>query len=948
MDSSLSKYKNCRKWVLDKKKDHYSWDDIKLCCVESENAESEFAKLKVPGMIVPMDMTYAEWLSFVEDIQSEYIEYSEENVNGIYASTSEIEYSVPVGSHDAWPQYEKLLKGELDGKRRMTDISIRNICDNSHWILNRIRKETRNLSPQKGLVMGSVQSGKTANMIGLVTMAAHYDWNFIIILSGSIENLRVQTRNRFVKDLQRCQDADWHFLESSSNEDFLNDISLGKQISTDEVSLNFSQPNTIDRSPYHETYIMICLKQASRLRKLIHWLHHDPHIASRLRIMIIDDEADQASINTAKMTDDEIKNRTTINQLIINLANGLDEDGIKLDFQALNYLAYTATPYANVLNEAYRESLYPKDFVTCLPENNSYFGSKVIWGSKRDEKYPGLDIVRKIEKSACDTIKEIGKGQHIAFPDVFLDAVAWFFCCVAAMRCKGWNKPISMLIHTASGNKAHFCIYEDLKKWINDNRSNGIILERCKSIYEKETNKFNYSKFVEGFSEYEHINTMDRSYPRFEDILTELENILTVEPKSIEIESGGELKYCEDGIHLCVDNCRARKYADNEETQLRIIYPDDDKLSAMKKAPAFIVIGGNTLSRGLTIEGLVSTFFSRSTNQADTLMQMARWYGYRKNYELFPRIWMSSDSIEKYKVLAQVEEKLRKTIGDYKKMGKNPGKVYPPVMSTSAISRFLLTSKNKSQNMVPYNMDFSGDSYELTEFPNELADLKSNLLLTEDFLRKLEKPVASMIYPDRSYIWRSVASIDIISFLRHIKMVTPSNFEKEMGDFFSWMEQENEKGNYLYWNVAVCGSSIHKGEKWTITGTDHQFGKVERTKLNRISSYIDIGSMRSGRDGICDIEINEETDMSLIDQGKKGTDIEVIRGKLGYSDVPLLLIYCIDKNGGKNTENKSQLNTDIDLIGYSVILGGDSSNTDHINSVVVSVPGEENDDEVEE
>lgn len=945
MDSSLSKYKNCRKWILDKKADRYSWDDIKLCCVGSEQAESEFGKLKIPAMIVPRDMTYSEWLLLIDEMQSEYIEYSEENINGIYASSSDIDYSVPNGSHDAWPQYEKLLKGEIDGKRRMTDVSIGNIRDNSHWLLNRIKKETREIGPQKGLVMGSVQSGKTANMIGLVTMAAHYDWNFIIILSGSIENLRLQTRNRFMKDLQRCQDADWHFLESSSKEDFLNDLSLGKQISTAEINLNFSQPNTIVRSPFHETYVMICLKQASRLRKLIHWLHTDPHIASQLRIMIIDDEADQASINTAKMTEDEIKNRTTINQLIIDLANGRDEDGIELKFQALNYLAYTATPYANVLNEAYRESLYPKDFVTCLPENNSYFGSKVIWGSKKDEDYPGLDIVRTIDENSCETIKKIGKGQELSFPDEFIDAVAWFFCCVAVMRLKKWDKPISMLIHTASGNKAHFCIYEELKKWINNNRKNGIIHSKCKSVYERETKRFNYTKFADSFSHYEHLNTMDHTYPSFEEISAELESILSIEPKSIEIESDGDLKYSEEGVHICVDNCKAKKYTDDEETQLRIIYPDDNKLKTMSKAPAFIVIGGNTLSRGLTIEGLVSTFFSRSTNQADTLMQMARWYGYRKNYELLPRIWMSSDSISKYKVLAQVDEKLRKTISDYKIMGKNPGKVFPPVMSTSSISRFLLTSKNKSQNMVAFNMDFSGDSYELTEFPNNTADLKTNLSLTEDFLGKLDKPEISMVYPERSHVWRSVASTDIINYLHHVKMVPSSNFEKEMGDFLSWISQENAKGNYLLWNVSVCGSSIHKGEKWTIANIDCPLGKVERTKLNRISSYIDIGSMRSGRDGICDVEINEDTDMSLIDQAKRGKNIEIIRGKLGYSDIPLLLIYCIDKDGGKDTDNKSRINTDIDLIGYSIIIGGDSSNTDHVSSVVVSVPDEENDDE---
>lgn len=946
IDFGNVKYNTCKAWIRSKKENHFSWIQIKNCCVDEEYVAEEFAKLKIPAMVIPMDMQYEEWVALVDEIAENYIDVMGDNVNGIYANSNLVEYIVPSGSHDAWVQYEKKLRGELDGKRRMSNASIKNIKENSHWILNRIRKDTREYGPQKGLVMGSVQSGKTASMIGLVTMAAHYDWNFIIILSGTVDNLRVQTRNRFMLDLGRCQDADWHFLESTSDEDLLKDIKENKKISIREANFNFSEPNTVGRLPHRETYVMICLKQASRLRKLIHWLHSDPNVASRLRLLIIDDEADQASINTAKMTESEIQNRTAINMLIGNLANGVDEDGTVMKFQALNYIAFTATPYANVLNEPphKKESLYPKDFVMCLPENNSYFGSKVIWGSKNDEKFPGLDIVREIGSASSKIINEIGKGTYHPFPEEFKDAIAWFFCCVAALRSKNWSKPISMLIHTATGNQAHFNIYEALKLWIDTDRENGQLISRCQRVYEGETSRFTIDSFKEGYSTYEDIERVDGEYPDFADILTELISLLEEEPQKIEIVADGKLEYSEKGIHICVDNCRAKKYADDDETQLRIVYPDDEALKKMSKAPAFIVIGGSTLSRGLTIEGLVSTFFSRNSNQADSLMQMARWYGYRKGYELYPRIWMTEKSIEKFRLLERVDEKLRKTLNDYKEMGKDPGKIFPSVMSTSAIARFLLTSKNKSQFMVPCAMDFSGDSYEVTEFSSELEVIKNNVKITCNFLRTLGEAQLSKVYPDRSVVWRKVNSTATLQYLKDFCLYQDSKFRLQMKDFFSWIEKENEKGHYLFWNVAVCGASTYKGEKWVVEGIDYPLGKVERTKLCKVTTHIDIGSMRSGSDGICDVEV--ASDSVLLEEGKKGKNIEVIRGKLGYSDVPLLLIYCICGNGGTDkagSRRKLGIETS-DLIGYSVIIGGEMSNTDHVEEVVVGVPKEEEDE----
>lgn len=953
---TLPKYDDCKEWIREKKEEEYSWDDIRSCCVQSENSIEAFEDLKL-DMIVPLEMTMDEWILLVSSIENSYIEVSQEKtVNGIYLAENLKNYAVPSGQNDAWVKYEKKLKGELDGKRQMSDESVKNIRENGNWVLNRLRKETRECGPQKGLVMGSVQSGKTANMIGIVTQAAHYDWNFIIVLSGTIDNLRDQTTKRFMKDLpDYCTDVSWHFLKSTSNEDFLFDIKNNCQISLREAKFGFSEPYSMSRDRF-ETYVMVCLKQASRLRKLLHWLHSDPNVASRMRLLIIDDEADQASVNTAKMTDTEVINRTTINQLIINLANGADENGEqpRSSFQAINYVSFTATPYANVLNEAYRESLYPKDFVMCLPENNSYFGAKVIFGSKKQDDYPGMNIIREVDKKSADLIdKKICKGIWEPIPQELQEAIAWFLCCVAVLRTKRWKKPISMLIHTSIGNEAHFMLYEAIKIWYECTRddSKKTLLSICERVYERETKQFTYEGFKESYSCYEDLNSMDKYYPAYEVIKDELILLLKQTTKKIQLVEDG-LSYSGTGLHVCVDNCKAKKYDDDEDTQLRIKYPDDEELEQLEKAPAFIVIGGNTLSRGLTIEGLVCTFFTRNSNQADTLMQMARWYGYRKGYELLPRIWMTKKAIDKFKLLEQVDEKLRDTLEMYRTTGKDPSKFGPAVMSTSAIAKFLLTAKNKSQNMVTCDMDFSGDSYEVTEFcgSNEIA--VNNLKVTEMFLLSLGEPENSKVNPDNSYIWRGVNSEKAIKYITEYQEYKPSNFTDQMQDFLKWMKTENEKGLYLHWNVAVCGSSTYRGSKWKIEGLDPLFGKVNRTKYKTITSHIDIGSMRSGKDGICDIDIDENTDMSVLSIGKRGKDIEWVRGKLGYSDIPLLLIYCLSKNGGKETDNKCHLDSGIDLendvIAYSVIIGGELANTDHISSVVVNIPAEEDDDEAEE
>ena len=160
-------------------------------------------------------------------------------------------------------------------------------------------------------------------------------------------------------------------------------------------------------------YFTVCLKNASRLKKLIDWIHADKASHDLMRILIIDDEADQASIsNTATEYKKELKERRGINKLIVNLVDDKHhkEENTNGCAASINYVMYTATPYANFLNEATEDSLYPKDFIWTLKTSDEYIGPNQIFGFNDPEKTDGLDIKRTITDDDLDKIIDLYEG----------------------------------------------------------------------------------------------------------------------------------------------------------------------------------------------------------------------------------------------------------------------------------------------------------------------------------------------------------------------------------------------------------------------------------------------------------------------------------------------------------------------------------------------------------
>ena len=800
---------------------------------------------------------------------------------------------IPVDKYSAWQLYKSGLI-----KQDWSEDSIKSIEKSSYEILKNLSMDTVESGPIKGLVVGNVQSGKTANMAGLMAMAADNGFNYFIILSGVIENLRQQTANRLYGDMNTAGNGHlhWHQVDNPS---------LRSKLPEHNIS-NFNlEKNSKDR------YFTVCLKNSTRLNSLIKWLYDDVNKAKQLKILVIDDEADQASVNTKKIEEED---RTVINKSLLRLVNTNKVKG-------MNYIAYTATPYANILNETGKATLYPKDFIALLDPSTDYIGPKQIFGTEEPEMSPYIDIVRYIPSVDAESIRNAQKeNQELPLVDSLIDSLHWFVLTVAAMRAIDYRKPISMLVHTSFRIAHHKSIAQRIEEYLRNFKVNHKkVMPKLKAMYENESLDFKRSYFLEGMAEY---STKEQvpDYPEWEEVERYIERMIRLDMDEfishIPIGEEGQPKY-HKGFHLVIDNSRAK--ADNQI--VRLVYP---KKQTSNTAPAFIVVGGNTLSRGLTLEGLTTTYFLRTTNQADTLMQMARWFGYRKGYEIFPRVWLDSEALERYQFLSQMNEELREEIALYAQNGLSPTNYAPRVKNSINHKLIRITSNNKMQSAEPNEYDFAGFNSQTVYFENDKEMLEHNLNHTKDFLNSLPSPDIQT----SNMLWRNSSVQDIKVFLEGYRVCGNDVKMSSLPALIEWaVENSGELSN---WNITL--SSIGKIEDtqgedsdWNIHGYSPK--PIVRTKLRKRSTdqIANIGALRTPSDLLADIDeelTSEERSTSKI------LEIRSIREKYGYGKVPLITIYRIDKGQGsiqgnkKDNPNREPLNLPEDVIGINVMIPG--------------------------
>jgi hypothetical protein len=499
-----------------------------------------------------------------------------------------------------WGCYKRYLQ-EING---FDESTVDEIDSNTFDILRNLEDpDTPQAKTTKGLVVGYVQSGKTANFTGLLAKAADTNYSLIIILAGIHNILRDQTQQRIDTELlgvDRLSHGDK--VVYANMEDGLKKFttfqptlrdSNHKIIRLTDVTSDYSQHN-VDLLASSDPKLIVCKKHATILNRVILDFKNVPEkIRDEMSVLIIDDESDQATINSKK----ELEEYTAVSEKIGKL--------FKL-FTRAQYVGFTATPFANVFIFPNDETqMFPDDFILSLPKPKNYMGGEEFfaldtYGDVEDyDLPPAHPICRKITLDA-------GSDDTNSLQDAIL-----YFIISGAIKLwrkenfetRGPSKHHTMLIHTASQIRRH----EDyaahtLKIWKR--------LIRSQNFMELAKVKF-HSEFIDSATE-----TAARTLPdRFENLQKHISQSISL------IEKG------ENGPVRVV----------NAGEMASDAYLDFNKGGVWK-----IVIGGNKLSRGFTVQGLTVSYFRRIAANADTLIQMARWFGYRPGYRDLVRLYIST------------------------------------------------------------------------------------------------------------------------------------------------------------------------------------------------------------------------------------------------------------------------------------------------------------------
>ena len=900
--NEILKHPECKAvfFFIEKNVGKYTWDELWFAGKKNEAGLESF--LSISSDMGYFSINKDEWFRFIT-LKKEIIE---SGVPTVITSGPINPPLVPTpGKGSAWYEYSKKLK-----EKGFAMTSIEKIELSARKIVSQLSSATEQFNPVKGMVVGNVQSGKTANMAGVISMAADYGYNFFIVLSGTIENLRIQTQKRLMSD-----------LSSGSG-----DLSF---YSLDNVSLASPAPNRLQDLKLDEgdkqRYLAVCLKNSSRLKNLLKWLCNYPNNKQKLKILVIDDEADQAGINTASY---EKNLKTAICKLIESVVFGSNYKGENdYAYKCMNYIGYTATPYANFLNTSIQESLYPKNFIVTLPSSDEYFGPKQIFGLPENDENTGLSIINRIDD---DEVENIKNWDVIKAPKQLSNSIIWFLCTVVLFRKWKMEQPVSMLIHTSQKNEDHKNMMNMIQNFfiqIKKVKKDDMVC-MIKEVWDEQTSKFNKTVLLNEYRDYSVKEEEINDFPEFEDIVDDVVKLLVTNLKYIMLDDDDSLVYT-DGVHLCVDNCYNNMIEDGNH--LRIVYPDPQTdLEIRKKCPAFIIIGGSTLSRGLTLEGLTVSYFLRGATQADTLMQMGRWFGYRKKYEVLPRIWLSDKTKYQFEYLAKLDEDLRDELKKMQILNQTPSDYAVRIDRFPAFVYLKITAAKKMQNAI--QADFSNHRGQTTKLFADEEIINENLCKTINFINKLGKDdnqkLVSNNNPllnDNSRVWVNVDYGNVLDYLKSLVFPKQSSIVQDYESMKIWFDEQYKNKVIDNWNIVLSG--VNKSESKAYIDFDNfklYLGTRSKIKDND-DSIINLKTITRPSDHFIDIDCNG-LDTGELNNVKKGfKDYQMFRFNHGLANTPLLIIYIIDKDSQpKIGENRLPLNTNNHVVGYDIYIPSDS------------------------
>lgn len=749
-----------------------------------------------------------------------------------------------------WPR----LREHLLGVKGWSMASVRSIDEITDRILGQLASPETEQFDIRGLVLGYVQSGKTSNFTALVAKAADVGYRLIIVLSGIDNGLRRQTQIRLKQELVGYADGRpgavplpptgrrWHeFTSGELDGDFHPGYAT-------HAALQGSQPPVL----------LVVKKNGPVLRRLLRWLNDAPADVYRtIPLLVIDDEADQASVDTrgTYQTEDEPLLDDYEEPSVIN---GLIRDLLRR-FRRRAYVAYTATPFANILIphdtvDPQRENdLYPKDFIVDLPKPPGYFGTEELFGRfdpVTDEQIEGLNIIREV---TTEDLLDMGRGE---LPMSLESAMVDFVLAGAARAQRGHGDlPATMLIHVSQYIAAQQAIaglveqrFAELRDEWRYQRSHGI-RERLERQWEEE----------------------------FRPV------IRTIHPE----------------IDVPFERIEPRVGPFFESVQVRVVNSTTGQVLDYEHEPGLkaIAIGGNRLSRGLTLEGLLISYFVRRSVMYDTLMQMGRWFGFRTGYEDLTRIYTTEELSGWFSDLALVEHRLREDLGIYEHQRLTPKQVgmriwqHPTMQVTSPLKRRFTSTTTIAQS---YSLSLEQTFRFPLDSPDELASLsEENLLLIRESLAGFGEPQ----WQSKGPMWSGILPDTILEFLQRFNTGTQvRNISLPL--ICAYIEKLKEAGELIRWTVAVRGREEQDerlgAADWGIDG-----GHIWQISRSRLRDTDSLGVITSPGDEA--VGLSKEALARMEELKQQGMSVNVAARRARPAEEGLLLLYPISKNSGHGT-----------------------------------------------
>ncbi|MDO9154619.1 MAG: Z1 domain-containing protein [Paludibacter sp.] len=738
---------------------------------------------------------------------------------------------------------------------------------------------------KKGLVVGQVQSGKTANYTGLICKAADAGFNLIIVLAGIHNNLRSQTQLRLDEDFlgfdTQFERAYTMNLTSKRGVGLLHGFppAIANSITTssdkgdftkraaETLGVNFDTPQPI---------LLVVKKNATVLKRLSTWLSSQTETVNGKKkitnksLLIIDDEADNASINTRDVN----QTPTTINRLIRNVIGLFNRSG---------YVGYTATPFANIFIPLDEDNLFPRDFIINLPAPSNYIGPDKIFGTSivpDDTDDDLLPIVRPIN-DFCTFVPDKHKmddDKPLDLPESLKLAIKCFIVTCAVRIARGQDKKHnSMLVHVSR-----------YKSWQNDIKD----LVESQFLYYKRGIEQNIKQIIEEFREVYEVDTPD--YISFKTTTSNIKNstFKDIDTK-LSIHSWEEILPL---LYRAVVKIEVKSINGSSADALN--YYDNEKAGI-----SVIAIGGDKLSRGLTLEGLSVSYYLRASKMYDTLMQMGRWFGYRPGYVDLCRLFTSRELNEWFRHITMASEELRGEFNFLADSGSTPEDYALKVRTHPGCLQITAVSKMRYTNTI--RVSWSGRLIETYQLSKEKGIVHSNLIATDDLISTLGLPQKK----GNDYLWKNVSPNTICSYFDRYK-VAENLKAVDLNRICRFIQKLNTDGELTSWSVALMNKEGVTPKFTTSNGIsvgcfdrNYAIESTEETYLikknhilgNQTDEFIDLDDKVLEKALKTSIEGSDEINWKADENWKNNyPKPKLVREKYRSVTNPLLIIYPLN------------------------------------------------------